>query len=436
MTSRYLGYAVAAAAVIAVVLAIVVIRMPEQPSATDVETAAAAPTSVAGAETAQPQVDAPERPAVGVADAITVDPQEDGEVTPATAEDATPRPTGAGDDTQPAAAPVTDTDAEAGTVLAATQPGEQPGDAAATSPSDTDTANNAAGVEEGATPVLDLVRVDETGGGLVAGTAPPNAQVTITLGGQPLETVTAGADGSFASFVTIPQDTAPAPLRLQLAGDGPARYSEQTVLIVPPKRGQAQRPTLVLADASGASIVQPPEPEESSVPAAAETAAPQRNAPAPVRQSLSLDTISYDDAGEVILSGRGEGAQFVRVYVDNAPVLTEPVAEDGNWRVTLDGVKAGTYTLRVDQISPAGVVQSRVESPFRRETPADVAAAARASPDRSSVTVQPGHSLWVLAEERYGDGVRYVQIFEANRDRIRNPDLIYPGQIFDLPDDG
>ncbi|MDT8327844.1 MAG: peptidoglycan-binding protein, partial [Roseovarius sp.] len=33
----------------------------------------------------------------------------------------------------------------------------------------------------------------------------------------------------------------------------------------------------------------------------------------------------------------------------------------------------------------------------------------------------------------YGDGVMYVRVFEANRDRIRDPDLIYPGQVFALP---
>ena len=41
---------------------------------------------------------------------------------------------------------------------------------------------------------------------------------------------------------------------------------------------------------------------------------------------------------------------------------------------------------------------------------------------------------WALAAERYGDGERYLQIFNANREIIRNPDLIYPGQIFDIPE--
>jgi len=51
-------------------------------------------------------------------------------------------------------------------------------------------------------------------------------------------------------------------------------------------------------------------------------------------------------------------------------------------------------------------------------------------------TVQPGNTLWAIAQERYGDGILYVRVFEANRDLIRNPNLIYPGQVFRLPEDG
>ena len=47
--------------------------------------------------------------------------------------------------------------------------------------------------------------------------------------------------------------------------------------------------------------------------------------------------------------------------------------------------------------------------------------------------MQPGHNLWTLAREHYGSGVLYTQIFTANRDLIRDPDLIYPGQIFAMP---
>ena len=56
-----------------------------------------------------------------------------------------------------------------------------------------------------------------------------------------------------------------------------------------------------------------------------------------------------------------------------------------------------------------------------------------AAPFVGAVTVQKGDTLWAISRESYGEGVLYVRVFEANRDRIRNPDLIYPGQVFEVP---
>lgn len=61
-------------------------------------------------------------------------------------------------------------------------------------------------------------------------------------------------------------------------------------------------------------------------------------------------------------------------------------------------------------------------------------AAASIAPRPVTVTVQPGFTLWGIAQERYGSGVLYVQVFEANRDKIKDPDLIYPGQVFAVPE--
>ncbi|PKP74845.1 MAG: peptigoglycan-binding protein LysM, partial [Alphaproteobacteria bacterium HGW-Alphaproteobacteria-6] len=49
------------------------------------------------------------------------------------------------------------------------------------------------------------------------------------------------------------------------------------------------------------------------------------------------------------------------------------------------------------------------------------------------VTVQPGYTLWGIAKSSYGEGILYVRVYEANRAMIRDPDLIYPGQIFTVP---
>ena len=50
----------------------------------------------------------------------------------------------------------------------------------------------------------------------------------------------------------------------------------------------------------------------------------------------------------------------------------------------------------------------------------------------SLITVQPGNTLWGIAREKYGEGILYVRVFEANTDRIRDPDLIYPGQRLEI----
>jgi nucleoid-associated protein YgaU len=49
------------------------------------------------------------------------------------------------------------------------------------------------------------------------------------------------------------------------------------------------------------------------------------------------------------------------------------------------------------------------------------------------VTVRRGQSLWRIARSVYGRGTQYTLIYESNQDQIRDPDLIYPGQIFSLP---
>jgi nucleoid-associated protein YgaU len=155
-----------------------------------------------------------------------------------------------------------------------------------------------------------------------------------------------------------------------------------------------------------------------------------------VMDNVALDTISYSDSGEVQLSGRAQaGAQAVRVYLDNDAQVNLPVDAEGRWRGDLPNVDEGIYTLRVDEVAGDGSVISRVETPFKREAPETLAAAAaeQAGPLKA-ITVQKGATLWAIARDRYGDGLLYVRVFEANRDAIRDPDLIYPGQIFDLPD--
>jgi nucleoid-associated protein YgaU len=151
---------------------------------------------------------------------------------------------------------------------------------------------------------------------------------------------------------------------------------------------------------------------------------------------VALDAITYGDDGAVEVSGRATSGSQVNVYLNNALSANSQADRAGAWSVRLDDVAVGTYTLRMDSVDETGKVLARIESPFRREDQQTLIAAtpqtqgARAK----AVTVQPGNTLWAIAREQFGDGVAYVRLFEANRDLIRDPDLIYPGQVFAIPE--
>jgi len=76
----------------------------------------------------------------------------------------------------------------------------------------------------------------------------------------------------------------------------------------------------------------------------------------------------------------------------------------------------------------------QAESPPAEDVPTIVAR--RIGPDRlasGTAIIRRGDNLWTIARRVYGDGLKYTTIYRANRDQIRNPARIYPGQVFDLP---
>jgi nucleoid-associated protein YgaU len=150
---------------------------------------------------------------------------------------------------------------------------------------------------------------------------------------------------------------------------------------------------------------------------------------------VRLDSISYDTAGAVTLSGRAPAETELRVLLDNEPIQLGEVGPGGAWSLDLPQVDPGTYTLSVEQLTETGTVAARIDTPFRREDPERIAASPMlVEAGASVITVQPGFTLWGIAQANFGDGVLYVSIFEENRDQIRDPDLIFPGQIFEMPD--
>ncbi|MCO6419989.1 LysM peptidoglycan-binding domain-containing protein, partial [Siccirubricoccus sp. KC 17139] len=169
-------------------------------------------------------------------------------------------------------------------------------------------------------------------------------------------------------------------------------------------------------------------------PTAGSAAAPrllQGEVPAgePARRRLELDVVDYDEAGAMRFAGSAAPGARVRVYVGTEHAGDAVADAAGRWQLAPEHQPAiGRHTLRVDQLADAGSVAARIEVPFQRDRIEEGAVV-----DGRTV-VQPGSNLWRIARRAYGRGVRYTVIYQANRDQIRDPRLIYPGQVFQVPE--
>lgn len=232
---------------------------------------------------------------------------------------------------------------------------------------------------------------------------------------EPVEEIAAVAEP--VTEPVVAPEPAPAVEVAEAVASAPVEEAAQVPVVEPAPVTAPEAPAVLLADETGVRVLQGPGGAAETLP------------------ELRLDAITYDVAGAVTLAGRAPGQGDVRATLDNREVTTGVVGPGGEWSLDLPDVDPGTYTLRLEQLAADGSVTGRIETPFLREDPDRIRDNPMlVDPGATVITVQRGFTLWGIAEANFGDGIRYVQIFEENRDLIRDPDLIFPGQIFALPD--
>jgi nucleoid-associated protein YgaU len=301
---------------------------------------------------------------------------------------------------------------------------EPPAPVAATTPGSSEKAGT--GEAGPVRPSFDIVRVERDGRTVVAGRAAPGAEVELRAGDRVIDRVRASGRGEWVA--TPPEPLAPGGQELSVAArsaGAPAIEAEQVVVVVVPE---------------------PPEPQSVAVAAASPPAEPVavllpkrgggggRILQAPGRISsdgkLALVVLDYDESGRTRLIGEAPPGVPVRIYVDDRPSAEVTTEASGQWTAVLEQQLApGDYTLRLDQLGGEGRPVARLETPFTRVSQPPVAGEAQVD----YVIVQPGNSLWRIARRLFGNGFKYVLIYDANQPQIRDPDLIYPGQVFEIP---
>jgi nucleoid-associated protein YgaU len=272
-------------------------------------------------------------------------------------------------------------------------------------------------------PTFDVVRVGPLGDAVLAGRARPGSTVVIMEGDKSIGEATADKRGEwvFVPETPLPPGTRRFGLEMRVEGQPPV-LSDKLVEMILPEHGKdiAGRPTTAAAQALVRKV-----PRQGFGP----TQVMQMPSQEGGVLALSIDVIDYDDAGRLTIGGKAPLESTIQLYLNNELLGRAATGADGHWRITPERlVEPNVYTLRADQIDNQGKVVARVAIPFARSEPL------AGLGEETVVVVQPGNSLWWIAHNTYGSGPAYTVIYEANRDQIKDPDLIYPGQVFALPE--
>jgi nucleoid-associated protein YgaU len=280
----------------------------------------------------------------------------------------------------------------------------------AAAPTQTQTQTQAAAQPGPVLPSFDAFHVGPDGGAVIAGRAAPGAKVTVLEHGTPIGNATADANGEWVIMTARPLSPGAQELSLsaQTPGAATPQKSATTLAVIVPENAAQPPVAVALPQGEGGA------------------ARPMGALGARAPRHVALDMVEYDASGKTILSGRADPGASVEIFIGKQAVGTVTPAADGGWSLALEaGVPIGLYHLRLVSRGADGK-QEETALDLRRASPGELGGG-------DYLAVVPGNNLWHLARRSYGDGLRYVEIYRANRSEIADPNLIYPNQLLSLP---
>ncbi|MER9413382.1 LysM peptidoglycan-binding domain-containing protein [Mesorhizobium sp. M0589] len=285
--------------------------------------------------------------------------------------------------------------------------------------------------------------------------------------------------GKPAELLSVPApETKPA---APAAGDQAAAPAAEAPAATPPAAPAETAPAAPAVEAAAAPATPVPAPAAPATPPAAAVAEPK----------IVVEAVEID-GNKIFVAGLADAGRKVRAYANDILLGDAVTSPDGHFLVeaTRD-IPVGNYTIHVDGLDADGVkVVARAAVPFEREpgeaiaavapaeakpaetkpaeakpaepaapaaaasapaapaapaaeAPAVVAAATPDLPETvapklehadGAVIIRRHDTLWRISRRVYGHGVRFSTIYLANQDQISDPDRIWPGQVFKVPE--
>ena len=261
--------------------------------------------------------------------------------------------------------------------------------------------------ESGLKVSIDIVRVETDGSMVAAGKGVKGAAFSLMDGDSVLTEMTVNEDGEWVYIPSVP--LVPGDHEIWLRDDSMNSREESEVVAVSvpePKNAGEVLAVMISQDAEDVNVLQAPEPQ--------------------VQADIDIRSINHT-AKRLMIQGTAREDGKVNIYADNL-YLGNATVKNGEWALRVSKrLEAGKkYMIRADKVDDRGKVFARVEVPFEMESGMENA-------KRRRVRIVKGDCLWTIAKQLYGTGFAYVTIYQANKKQIKDPNLIYPNQVFVLP---
>jgi len=250
---------------------------------------------------------------------------------------------------------------------------------------------------------FDVVRLDTNGDVVIAGKTIPNIKVDILDGNETLASVISDSNGD---WVWISDNPLPEGIkRFNLRHfDGENEFvSKQNVIILREKNDNIASKILRFSKNSSIEIINNNEKI----------------------LGLTLDIAEYLNNNTLMLTGRTKPNSLVKLFFSKN-FMEESISDNyGIWKIELkklehlDNNLIITTEIEGQKIRlKTKIFEEKIDPNFTFE---------------KEITVKNGNSLWRIARKTLGGGIYYSEIYKNNIKEIENPDLIFPGQVFNIP---
>ena len=257
---------------------------------------------------------------------------------------------------------------------------------------------------------FDIVRISQTGDIVIAGKSEPNETIELLDGEEIIAEVVSDENGEWIWVSELTFKSGIKKFKLQYKNNlNKSSISDQTVIILVDNQSNSV-PKVARVFSSDVENIDMLNLEK-------------------LNDAITLDFLSYSPPGLIILSGRTISNTEIEI-LKSAKVLGKTKSnEDGVWKFI---IKKNDYSN--DEISIKTTIsgetliltydQAEIQKRFKNTN-------FEFFDDR--IIVQKGNSLWRIARKTLGGGIFYTEIYKNNLAKIKNPNLIYPGQVFNIP---